>query len=77
MLKFITKDNGNLHMFCVSSISWKKQQFIICATCRGNGYIVTERLSKVHLRTKTCEDCGGSGHSGVKNVEEKEKWSME
>ncbi len=51
----------------------KKQQFIICATCRGNGYIVTERLSKVHLRTKTCEDCGGSGHSGIKNVEEKEK----
>ena len=51
----------------------KKQQFIICATLSGNGYMVTERLSKVHLRTKPCEDCGISGHSGVTNVAEKEK----
>jgi len=53
----------------------KKKQYIVCATCRGNGYVVTDRLSKIHLRTKTCEDCGGSGHSGVKVADSQEKTS--
>ncbi len=49
----------------------KKQKYIVCRNCKGNGYIVAERLSKKHLRTETCKDCGGSGHLGSIDVEEK------
>ena len=35
------------------------------------GSTLTKRVSKKHLRTETCKDCGGSGHLGSIDVEEK------
>ena len=46
----------------------KNKHYIVCATCKGNGYVYSDKLSPHPIFTRTCEDCGGSGHSGVKYV---------
>ena len=53
----------------------KKQEYIICKHCKGNGYTTVERISAKHIRTKTCPVCQGSGNLGT--VADAQKESME